>query len=158
MTITDNMLLDRIDRAIAARLEKLFSGDVATVATATGQTNGRDVETIATVSDAVQPQRKRRARRQAPAVGYHLNVDKRTAKKALDVLSHNPGAVLSAIIAKPGQTNRELTETLADEVPAGKKAIESALDMLRTIDADGNKLERGSLKQKRHALVVSREL
>jgi hypothetical protein len=92
-------------------------------------------------------------------VGYHLNVDKKTARSAIEhTLAHNPGAVLAAIIAKPGQTNRQLTETLADDVPAGKKAIESALDMLRTIDAAGNKLERGSLKQKRHALVVSREL
>lgn len=144
-----------VEKRIAETLETLLSGDAATVSRGRGETSGRDVETIETVST----RKPRRKRRQAPAVGYHLNVDKRTARRAAaDVLAHNPAAVLLAVLAHPGSTNRQLTELLADEVPAGKKAIESALDMLRTIDAAGNKLERGSTAQRKRALVVSREL
>jgi hypothetical protein len=112
-------------------------------------------EPIAEPRSANRVTRRRRATR--PAVGYHLNVDKRAATAALKNLAHNPAAVLGEIIRKAGQTNREITASLGDEV-GGKKAVESALYFLRTVDATGARLNLDKPADRKRALVVSRPL
>lgn len=150
-------LMDRINRLVEERvnaaLDAILSGDAALTSASV-----RAARDAGTVEQPVQPSRQVRRRRPRPAVGYHLNVDKRTARAALNHLAHNPAAVLGAIIAKAGQTNRELTSVLADDIPAGKKAIESALDQLRTTDSDGNRIDRNNTRAMRNALVISKPL
>lgn len=152
-----------IDRLIEKRLQALLDGDAALVSATVQQNRDRT-----TVSDAVGAmldeqaktpgQRRSRRRRPRPAVGYHLNIDGRSVKAALSNLSHNPATVLAYVAKHAGKTNREITEALADELPAGKKAVESALDQLRTTDADGKRLDRTNSRQMRKALIVSKPL
>lgn len=101
--------------------------------------------------------RQVRRRSARPAVGYHLNVEKRTATSALKNLAHNPAAVLGEVIRKPGQTNREITAALGDSV-GGKKAVESALYFLRTIDATGARLNLDKPADRKRALIISKPL
>lgn len=152
-----NGLRALIGEMLAEQLSELLSGDAATTIPAVrAERDTTDVEP--TREPASEPTRRRRTRRPAPAVGYHVNVDKRTAKRAInETLAHNPGVVLEYVMAHPGSTNRQITAGLGEAV-GGKKAVESALDQLRTTDADGNRLERGSTKQKRNALVISKPL
>jgi hypothetical protein len=109
-------------------------------------------------------QRRSRARRPAPAVGYHAGagVDGRTVKRIAADLPDNPATVLQDVVKHPGSTNREIAQRMVVEhdwsVESAKKAVESALYQLRVHDAGWNTLKLDDNRQAKKALVVSREL
>lgn len=144
-------LRDMIRQIVGEAIAEAFGGD--TPDTARVEQLAEQLAAEPTVERA-----SRRRRRTKPAVGYHLHgIDGRSVKSVVKTLAHNPAAVLGAVAAKPGSTNRELTAALGDEV-GGKKAVESALYWLRTHDASGAALDLDRPADRKRALVTSKPL